>query len=253
MKIPISSRKVTQVLGLVVLCLTLASLAGQYYKHFVGDNPFWLKVVDRLDVNFEYNIPTWYQTTSLFACFLLLAAVATVKRAEANRYARHWAFAALLFLYFSADEFLAIHEYMNELRSVIPARGLFFNTWVIPAGIFVLIFSVAYARFLLHLPPRLRGLFMIGGALYVSGALGVEMVSAYYIDSTDKPDGFTYAVLATIEELLEMSGIVVFINALLSYVALPDETCEIAAWSGNLLPTDMDQPSQLDMYRHNPR
>ncbi|MCI0626394.1 MAG: hypothetical protein L0387_32910, partial [Acidobacteria bacterium] len=213
MNVPISPKKITRVLALIVVCLTLASLAGQYYTHFLGDDTFWLKVAEKLDVNREDNsLPTWYQTVSLFSCFLLLAVIAAAARAGADRYTRHWVILALVFLYLSADEFLVIHEQVDLLlRSVFSTRGAFLYAWVIPGGVFVLLFAAAYARFLLDLLPlRTRFLFIVGGAVYVSGALGVEMTSAYFVDSYG--DGlageqtFTFAILGTIEEFLEMSG-----------------------------------------------
>lgn len=234
MNVPISPPKITRVLALIVVGLSLASLAGQYYTHFLGDDTFWLKVAEKLDVNREDNsLPTWYQTVSLFSCFLLLAVIAAAARAGADRYTRHWVILALVFLYLSADEFLVIHEQVDALlRSVYPTRGAFLYAWVIPGGVFVLLFAAAYARFLLDLPPRTRFLFVVGGAVYVSGALGVEMISAYFVDSYG--DGlagersFTFAILGAIEEALEMSGIVVFINGLLPHVTLHAGTAEIS-------------------------
>lgn len=228
MNVPISPKKITHVLALIVVGLSLASLAGQYYTHFLGDDTFWLKVAEKLDVNREDNsLPTWYQTVSLFSCFLLLAVIAAAARAGADRYTRHWVILALVFLYLSADEFLVIHERVDALRSVFPTRGAFYYTWVIPAAFFVLLFALAYLKFLFHLPDRTRSLFIAAGALYVGGALGMEMVTGSFIDShadiLAAEETFTFAVLNAIEEFLEMTGIVVFVNGLLSYLNLHAE------------------------------
>jgi hypothetical protein len=233
-KIPISSRRITQIVVLVILFLALASLAGQYYKHFVGDDPLWLKMASKLDVNREGNsLPTWYQTISLFFCSWLLAIIAAAKSAAASCYARHWAVMALIFLYLSADEFLGIHEHWEVFLPVFVAQGAFTYAWVIPGSVFVLLFVLAYLRFLFQLPPRTRWLFVSAGALYITGALGMEMVNAYFVDSFGDrlaaEQSFTYAVLNTIEEVLEMVGIVVFINGLVSYIALHHETAEVTA------------------------
>jgi len=247
MNVPISPKRITCILAVIVVALSLASFAGQYYTHFGGDNTFWLKVAEKLDVNREDNsLPTWYQTVTLFFCFLVLSVIAAAARAGADRYTRHWTILALVFLYLSADESLVIHEHLDALRAIYPARGAFLYAWVIPGSIFVLLFAAAYARFVLDLPPRTRLLFVLGGAVYVSGALGVEMTSAYFVDSYG--DTFaaehtlTYAVLVTIEEALEMSGIVVFINGLLSHVtAGTAEITEPVVASG--LPTAAVEPA----------
>lgn len=234
MKVPISPRKISQVLAAVVVCLTLASFAGQYYTYFLGDDRFWLKLAEKLDVDREDSVPTWYQTVTLFSCFLLLAVIAATARAAANRYAHHWMVLALMFLFLSADEFLQIHERVDLLRSVfgIQTHGVLYSIWVIPYGIFVLVFAIAYLKFLFHLPNRTRSLFIIAATLYVGGALGMEMIAGSYLDShVDKlaaETTFTASVLIAIEELLEMAGIVVFVNGLLSYLTLHAETAKIA-------------------------
>jgi hypothetical protein len=231
-KVPISFRKIMQVLVAVVVCLTVAHLAGQYYRHFIGDDPLWLKLAKKFDLNQEeYSVPTWYQTVMLFSCFQLLVINAAVASVEANRYAGYWAVLAFIYLYLSADEFLQIHERMEALRSVFQTSGAFYYTWVIPYGIFVLVVALAYLKFLFHLPDRTRSLFIAAGVLYVGGALGMEMVAGLFVDShlnkLAAEGTFTTAVLIAIEELLEMLGIVVFIKGLLSYLTLHVETNEV--------------------------
>ena len=41
-----------------------------------------------------------------------------------------------------------------------------------------LIFTLLYLRFLFHLPPRIRNLFILAGVCYVGGAVIVEAISA---------------------------------------------------------------------------
>ena len=73
--------------------------------------------------------------------------------------------------------------------------------------------AIAYARFLIHLPRRTCVLFLLAGAVYVGGALGMEMVAAVY----DQSHGYENAVtasLSTVEETMEMLGLVLFNYAL---------------------------------------
>jgi hypothetical protein len=59
---------------------------------------------------------------------------------------------------------------------------------------------------------------ILAGAIYVGGALGMEMAAGVY----DERHGYntaTTAVLSTIEETMEMVGLVVFIHALMQYLA----------------------------------
>jgi hypothetical protein len=59
-------------------------------------------------------------------------------------------------------------------------------------------------------------MFVAAAALYIGGALGMEMVGGYIASTTGK--NLSYVIGLTIEESLEMLGIVVFIHALMSYI-----------------------------------
>jgi hypothetical protein len=61
-------------------------------------------------------------------------------------------------------------------------------------------------------------LFILAGTIYVGGALGMEMVNARYADLYGFKN-LTYQLMTAVEEFLEMSGIAIFIYALMSYVA----------------------------------
>ena len=62
-------------------------------------------------------------------------------------------------------------------------------------------------------------LFLLAGGLYIGGALGMEMIGGYYTDFYGK-NNLTYALITCLEEVLEMTGIVVFIHGLLDYMRL---------------------------------
>ena len=71
---------------------------------------------------------------------------------------------------------------------------------------------------MLDLPVRIRILFIIAGSIYVMGAMGLELVGGYHAD-TYGVRNTTYVVLVSIEEILEMIGVVIFIYALMSYIS----------------------------------
>ena len=68
-----------------------------------------------------------------------------------------------------------------------------------------------------HLPAKTRNLVIWAGALFVGGALGMEMMAAHQ-DSLNTSNVFLYKLYSTIEELWEKLGVLVFIYALLSYM-----------------------------------
>lgn len=234
MKISINPRRVTQILLTVIVALTLLSVAGQYYKYFLGDNPSLLKIVAKLDLDGEANcLPTWFQICSLFLCSVVLAVITMAKRAARDIWARHWGFLAATFLYLSLDEAVSIHEQLSKLGQQVKANGLLHDFWVVPALFAVVVFGFSYLKFLWRLPFSLRWLMIIAGAIYVSGAVGMEIVSGLYLETHQaglvNGENFTYKMLDTLEEFMEMLGVVLFFHANLSYLAQTADGRETSA------------------------
>src|SRR5690606_9323065 len=86
-----------------------------------------------------------------------------------------------VFLYLSVDEGAALHDRVQlPLREALGATGIWYHTWVVLGVAVVAILGASYIRFLAALPVRTRWGFLVAGALYVGGALGMEMVSGQY-------------------------------------------------------------------------
>ncbi len=217
----ISPRKIGFILGVIALILALQSLVSEYAIENILNsdysNPVVL-VIDLFSVNTEETIPTWYSTILLFMAACGLAVIATGKRAEQDVYARHWIGLAVIFVYLSIDEGAAIHDILAEpLQKAFSTTGFLAFGWQIVAAPLLIIFALVYLRFLLQLPPRTRNLFILAGGLYVGGALIIEGISANQW-SLDGGVSFGYLTIATVEELFEMWGVVIFIYALLDYL-----------------------------------
>lgn len=90
-----------------------------------------------------------------------------------------------------------------------------------------MIFLLGFLGFIKALPQKTRNLFIKAGTLYVGGALGMELIDGYYAKIYAQ-NNITYFVLTTIEESLEMFGILVFIYALLSYIKLHIEQMKLS-------------------------
>ncbi len=80
-------------------------------------------------------------------------------------------------MYLFVDEGTTIHETVGyALRDLLGTSGVLFFAWVIPATVILAIFATIYLKFLVHLPGRIRLLVVIAGALFVGGALGIELL-----------------------------------------------------------------------------
>jgi hypothetical protein len=222
--IAISPSRVSQILIVVVFCLTLTGIAAGVSREIRVHNYWIAEAVDSFvrlfDLAGEANIAAWYASSTLLICAALLATIAIAKRMnDDDGYVFHWTVLSLIFLYLSVDEAAILHEMaIKPLRSLLNTSGLFYYAWIIPGFIAVLVFVLAYVRFLTHLPKKTRLLFIAAGALYVAGAIGFEAVSGLFVDS-DGTRNITWELIATIEELFEMLGIVLFIYTLLDYIS----------------------------------
>ncbi len=170
-------------------------------------------------LNVEQNLPTFYSTFSLLFCAALLATIAIATKLKRERYFSHWLGLSLLFIFLSFDEFMALHEILIEpTRQLVNVGGVFRYAWVIPGSIAVGLISLAFWKFLFALPSPIRNLFIISGALFVGGGLGLEMLKGYLVDAGDLSSVWI-GLLTICEEFLEMLGIAVFIYALLTYIS----------------------------------
>ncbi len=215
----ISPKRVALVLTIVVIGLSIVSLAGQFSRHILGHGSLF-GLVRLFNVGEDSNIPTWYSSITLLFCSLLLAFIATSQKIARARYILHWKVLSAIFLYLSIDEVAMIHENADAmLGSSISRTGFLHYGWVAVGVPLTLIFVVSYLKFLAHLPRKTRLLFFVAGTIFVSGAIGAEMFAGRY-DDLYGYENMTYAMITAVEEFCEMFGIVVFIYALLSYMKL---------------------------------
>jgi len=191
----------------VVVGLTLLSLAGQIARFHLG-TPTVFGLVRLFYVDLENNLPTWYQTMALAFSAVLLAWLALAARQMRAPFAGHWLALSLLFLFLSLDESASIHESTIQPLQRLTGRpgGVWQPTWVIVGVVVVTAVAVGFRHFFLHLARAERRQVAFAAGLFVVGALGMEMATAALFTTSDPAykNSFTYAVLAHIEELLEM-------------------------------------------------
>jgi hypothetical protein len=90
--------------------------------------------------------------------------------------------------------------------------------WIIPAVFGVTIFVLAYIPFLVKLPKDTSILIFLAGAIFIFGAVGMEIAALPWQEEGVDSDIWSGALIVT-EEFLEKIGIVLFIFALMSYMA----------------------------------
>ena len=212
-----SARHAATVLMFIVVPLTLLSTVGQLSKYVLG-HPKLKGFVPLFYLDLESNVPTWYSSFGLAAAAVVLGLIAMVKLARHDAYRRHWAFLSGLFWLLSIDEVAMIHELpIDPLRERFHTTGLLYYPWVIFGLLFVGLVGISLLGFLRHLPAPTRNGFLLAGLVFVGGAIGVEMLSGVQADLCGE-ENLTYAMITTVEEFMEMTGVVILIYFALRYL-----------------------------------
>lgn len=161
-------------------------------------------------LNREQNIGAWFSTTMLAGCALLLLLCGRAAAMMHERYHAFWYLLSFTFLALSIDEASSVHEsLMVPIQTALRTDGVFRYAWVIPALVLVPLFALTSVPFLLRLPRKTALAFVGAGGLYVTGALGFEMIEGL----TDGA-GVVFVLCYIIEETLEIAGILWFFLAL---------------------------------------
>lgn len=211
--------RVARGLGLTAVALTVCSAVVAGLQLWTGSTAEALHDLDQLfDVDREQNAPTFFATVLLLLAAAVLAVIARAERRARRPYHRHWTVLAVLFTGLSFDEFVGLHEQLiDPIRSATDLPGPFEYGWVLPGMVFVAAVSIGFARFVIRLPPPYRALFVTSALVYVGGALGTELISGEVAVRWGEASA-RYVAVSTVQELLEMQGVVLFVYTLLRYL-----------------------------------
>lgn len=220
MNITISEKRVLIILAVVAFYLAVQSVVAKTYEFSLpvnGSTPFIYQSVLFVNVNFEYNLPSWYSTLLIAAAAALLALIARIHHAKQDRFRWRWTGLSIVFFYLSLDEATALHERFTEpLRIAFQTETYLYFAWGIVGAIFVLVMGALYFQFLRALPKQTRNRILIAALVYVGGALVIDAISAFWFQ--DESATLFYNVLGAGEEFCEMLGMGLFIFALLGYL-----------------------------------
>ena len=159
-------------------------------------------IAETLSLSYEANVPTWYASSLLLAC-----AFACGRAAPVTRTPTRWRVLSGVFAFMSLDEAIEIHEHLGGL---FEGSGVLFFSWVIPASILVLAIGLAMLPLVSALRGRWRTLVVLAGAIYVGGALLMELPLGWWTERHGD-DNLVYGLLDWVEETLELLGATLFL------------------------------------------
>ncbi len=171
-----------------------------------------------VDMSRECNLPSFYSGALILTNAVALAAVSWRLWKERRAGWISWGFLAAVFVYLSIDETVGFHEHLSggTREALGITGGPFYFAWVLPGMAFALIVFLLSLRFLRQLDPMSRLRVMGAGAIYLSGAVGLEMLGGWRwrVIGGDISDAL-YILLFTFEETLEIAGMSLMLYAVL--------------------------------------
>jgi len=212
-------------IGLLVTahCLVFVSV-------FLLPSEDFAAAVRMFSLDHEANVPSWFSSGILMLSGSLLLLIGLGHRSRSEPWLL-WALLALVFVFLSLDELAVIHEGLGRrFGDLLNAEGIVREyAWVLPYGLAAIGLGLSYLPFLFRIPARQRILVMVGGCVYILGAVGVELATSLFWNPGELT--WQYYALVTLEESCEMAGIAIFVLGLLEYMKLERLTVAFSAKS----------------------
>lgn len=214
----VTKRQLGQVLGICYLGLILIYSMVLILRHGLGYWSAW-GLNNRLHMDGEATLPSLYSGALILLCAILLIRIG---RASFTIPSLKRGYLALgcVFIFLALDEWIGLHELVGfELQSNYELNDIFYYAWVIPYIIMLSILVAILSPWYFRLPKKERGRFTIAGSIYVLGALGLEMLSASFVDRSSQYLEYssyvaTLDIIIGVEETCEIVGLSLFALAL---------------------------------------
>ncbi len=190
----------------------------------VDTDPFgW----DLINLDAENNLPAWFSGLLLFSVGMTALFLAQFARGAEPRNVPWWTALGAFFVLLSADEIMKLHETtVAPLRAIATWTGLLHFPWVVWALPLLVVVALCFVPLLRRLPRATTVRLGVATAVGILGAVGMEMVAGVVIGWRGRGD--YYAICFLIEEGAEMTGVVLFLRALLLHIAGTTERITLA-------------------------
>lgn len=204
-----------------IVVLVVLSLAGQTLR-LVLHHDRALGFVRDFNLDDERNVPSWFQSVTLMMAAGLLELAGRVRRRVSPSEAGRWRVLAAGFVLMSLDEAASFHERLRlPLALLRNTPGYQAFSWVVPGIAVVALTALAFVPWLNTLPARTRRGLAVAGAVFVGGAVGLEAVGGLEA-ITVGIGGWLYVWTYTLEETMEMVGVLILIATVLDFLQRQD-------------------------------
>jgi hypothetical protein len=200
---------------IVTAVILIAIHIGIVWAQFYGDVPIKSSIANMFNLDMESNLPTFFSSAILMLSALLFYLLSKTSSEIEMEHRSYWLGLSFVFFFLSIDESAKIHEAVGDLiDSFVHSSGYLDYPWLIPYAILVLVLILFYIRFFWHMERKVFREFAAAAVIYLSGAIGFELLGAKEA-SSNGTDTLSYAVCSTLEESMEMIGVIILIHILL--------------------------------------
>ncbi len=216
-KITLSPRNTVIWLGTIAIFLLVAHLITIAMPYILGGFEHGLVRVlfSLFFLDGEGNVPAIFSTW-LFLINAVLFLIVWKAACLAGDSPKIWLFLSGVFVFLALDESISIHERLiDPLRQGLDAGGIFYYTWIIPYGIGVVLLSIFTIPVFWRMQKKIRFWFGLSAATYLFATIGLEMISGKYLVMMNEEKDIVWILMITLEESLEMAGLIILVYALL--------------------------------------
>ncbi len=199
-----------------IICLGLAAgMVSVEKADQLQNNRLLFRFVELFDMNLESNVPAWY---TAFLMIIISGLTFLIYKIQTMPLQKYFLLLSVIFLFMSIDVISSVHEVLNNpVRNLFKPVAIFYWAWIIPGSAFVILFVFYFSKLLNMISARFRKLFILSGIIYLTGAIGFEMLGGW-LYSNKLGNSYYYVFEVVIEESLEIFGLLLFIKSLIEYL-----------------------------------
>lgn len=207
-----------RIVSTVAVCAAIVLVIGYIREIIVAIYPESAPSITSVSLDSETNLPSWFSSLLIAFVGLLMLWTSGAERRQGIRTATGWTVLGLGFFLLSLDETTSLHERFGGINLNIPDPwGLLTFRWVAFGAIGLIVGFTLFLPFLLRLPRTTARRLLTAGAVFVAGAVGMEMIDGALRSAYGT--GPIYAIGYCLEETFELLGMTLGLRAVLLHLA----------------------------------
>lgn len=205
------------------IALCIAALAATHMGtaalgHFTGITEGF-GLIPLFDFDAEQNIPTFFSVLLILACAVCALFARPIDKSRLPSWLPLFVSAGLFLI--ALDEFASVHERVGgSLALFVETSGIFHHAWLVVYLIILAVLAPIGIKWLMSFDRQFQVRVVAAAGLFLFGAVGLEMASGLIV-TADLEHGAESALgflAMTAEELLEMTGMSLFLLTLYSNI-----------------------------------